>query len=733
MNKKNNILSTCIQLINANEINLAKLAINKEISNSNYRKELLELLLHINVTEEDWISAEKTSILLIKESLDDPKIYNNYGYILYRLGKFKESTLNYIKAIELNNKYIEAYNNLGVSLVELNLKDEAISFYEQGIKLDGSNIDLLINLASLLSELKRYKDAEPYYEKALGIDKNNPLLMNNYANLLKDIGEYKKARKYYDNAIELEPMYLDAIFNRADLNRSTMHFNEALKDIELLLTFDENPLNYCIKAYICRDLCLTDETLHAFNCALSLEKNCAEAYWSKPFAGLIPIYSEHDIEKIIGEIENYLKEFKIWLTSNKYLVNIESGVGATLPFYLAYQNGHNKKIFEIYGDICSEVMKEWQYKNRVNSISIIENKKIKLGIVGAHFKSHSVWHAITKGLITKLNKTIFSIVIFDLGINSDSETSIAKSNADKYYNDQGELNEWYKCIVESSCDVLIYPEIGMHQLTYQLACLRISDIQLCFWGHPETTGLKTIDYYISAELFETNGSSNNYVEQLIKLPNLGTYLFKEFNLSVHDINSDIDSLDIPVIVCAGMLYKYQPMYDWIFTELVKKIGRVKILFFSQNNVWKEIFYTRLKVHFDKEGLNIHNYINILTFQEKNVFSNLLQKSTLLLDSIGFSGFNTALMAIENNLPIVSLKNNSLKGNLANAILSRIELNELVAKDFDEYFKIILKLVNNKSYKNYIQSRIKDNIFKLYEDCKAINEFENFLIKAHKKL
>jgi predicted O-linked N-acetylglucosamine transferase (SPINDLY family) len=414
-------------------------------------------------------------------------------------------------------------------------------------------------------------------------------------------------------------------------------------------------------------------------------------------------------------------------------LNIESGVGATLPFYLAYQNGQNKKIFEIYGDICSEVMKEWQYKNKVDSVKIIENKKIKLGIVGAHFKNHSVWHAITKGLITKLNKTIFSIFIFDLGMDSDSETNIAKSNADKYYNDQGELNEWYKCIVESGCDVLIYPEIGMHQLTYQLACLRISDIQLCFWGHPETTGLKTIDYYISAELFETNDSSNNYVEQLIKLPNLGTYLFKEFNLSEYEIYRDIDSLEIPVIVCAGMLYKYQPMYDWIFTELVKKIGQVKILFFSQNNDWKEIFFTRLKVHFDKEGLNIHNYISILTFQEKNVFSSILQKSTLLLDSIGFSGFNTALIAIENNMPIVSLKNNSLKGNLANGILSRIELNELIAKDFDEFFNIILKLAKDKTYKNNIQSKIRDNKIKLYADSKVIYELENFLISKHNKI
>jgi protein O-GlcNAc transferase len=732
MINKINIISSCLQLISENKFYLAKLAINKEISNRKYRNELLELLLHINVTEEDWISAEKTAILIIEASLGEPKIYNNYGYILYKLGKFEESALNYKKAIELNFNYTEAYNNLGVALVELNLKDEAISIYERAIKINGNSIDILINLASLLSELKRYKDAEPYYEKAIRIDNNNPFLMNNYANLQKDIGDYNKARKYYDKAIELEPIYLDALFNRADLNRATMHFNAALKDIELLLKFDKNPLNYCIKAYICRDLCLSHEAFIAFNDALSLDKNCAEAYWSKPFTGLIPVYLEQNIEKIINEIEHYLNELKIGLTSNKYLLNIESGVGATLPFYLAYQNGQNKKIFELYGDICIEVMKDWQHTNKINNVEIKENKKIKLGIIGAHFKSHSVWHAITKGVLSMLNKSIFSIFIFDLGKNSDSETNIAKSNADKYFNDQGELKEWYKCIVESSCDILIYPEIGMHQLTYQLACLRISDIQLCFWGHPETTGLKTIDYYVSAELFETTDSSNNYVEQLIVLPNLGTYLFKDFNFNEFEIISNIDNLKIPVILCAGMLYKYQPMYDWIFTELVRKIGKVKILFFSQNNEWKELFFKRLKLQFDKEGLNIHNYVSILSFQEKNMFSSLMQKSTLLLDSIGFSGFNTALMAIENNLPIVSLKNNCLKGNLANAILRRIGLNELIAKDFDEFFNVTLKLAEDKNYKNYIQTKIRDNKIKLYADCEVIYELENFLITEHKK-
>ena len=217
------------------------------------------------------------------------------------------------------------------------------------------------------------------------------------------------------------------------------------------------------------------------------------------------------------------------------------------------------------------------------------------------------------------------------------------------------------------------------------------------------------------------------------MPNLGTYLFKEINLSENEISSDIENLDIPVIVCGGMLYKYQPMYDWIFTELVKKIGQVKILFFSQNNYWKELFFARLKIQFEKERLNIDNYIYILEFHEKNAFSNLMQKSTLLLDTIGFSGFNTALMAIESNLPIVSLKNNSLKANLANAMLTRIDLKELIANDFDEFFAVILKLIKDKNYKEIIQNKIVKNKARLFEDSEVISELEVFLIREYKKM
>jgi predicted O-linked N-acetylglucosamine transferase (SPINDLY family) len=91
------------------------------------------------------------------------------------------------------------------------------------------------------------------------------------------------------------------------------------------------------------------------------------------------------------------------------------------------------------------------------------------------------------------------------------------------------------------------------------------------------------------------------------------------------------------------------------------------------------------------------------------------------------------MAIESNLPIVSLKNNSLKANLANAILTRIGLKELIAKDFDEFFNIIQKLIKDKNYKKSIQSKIEANKDKLFEDSEVISVLENFLIREYKKM
>lgn len=50
-------------------------------------------------------------------------------------------------------------------------------------------------------------------------------------------------------------------------------------------------------------------------------------------------------------------------------------------------------------------------------------------------------------------------------------------------------------------DVLVYLDVGMDPSTTAWAAARIAPIQVCIWGHPSTTGLPFMDYYLSSSLF----------------------------------------------------------------------------------------------------------------------------------------------------------------------------------------------------------------------------------------
>ena len=51
-----------------------------------------------------------------------------------------------------------------------------------------------------------------------------------------------------------------------------------------------------------------------------------------------------------------------------------------------------------------------------------------------------------------------------------------------------------------SLDVLVYPEIGMDPVAFFLAFARLAPVQAVWWGHPDTTGIPTIDYFISSDV-----------------------------------------------------------------------------------------------------------------------------------------------------------------------------------------------------------------------------------------
>ena len=119
-------------------------------------------------------------------------------------------------------------------------------------------------------------------------------------------------------------------------------------------------------------------------------------------------------------------------------------------------------------------------------------------------KEHGFHVSILRGADAKIDAK-------SLEIDSYTDTSIRLPQS---------LDAASEIIRKERLDVLLYPDIGMSPYTYMLAMLRLAPVQVTSWGHPNTTGLETIDYFLSCELIEPTNAQSKYTEQLIKLTKL---------------------------------------------------------------------------------------------------------------------------------------------------------------------------------------------------------------------
>jgi protein O-GlcNAc transferase len=685
-----------------------------------------QLLIQLKKYDE----ANKSLDEAISIDPDFPEAWSNKGIALNHLGRYADALKAFDEAIKINPLYSEAYANKSNSLIKLKRHFEAISACEQSTQIQ-PNFDALLNKGIALNELKKYQSAILSFDDALKIDSRSAVAFFGKGIAFTGLDKDEHAIREFDNALLIDPNYFEALLAKAFTLNKIKKFANAVSGFDAALLIDDaSSKAYYGKGAAYVGLAQNDKAQLFFDHALRHKPNFRLAQWAKVFAIIPSILGSKDDINSIREV--FIAEFRKLKNSLLNDVNLKSNeileiVASTQPFYLAYHNFNNKNILSEYGDLCSKLM------GKAVSIqpSPEENAprlKIRLGIVSSHFRNHSVWHALTKGMIKNLCRETFEIHLFSTNPYCDKETDFAKENSDSFITYSHDLNAFAQEIVDKRIDFLFYPEIGMDQLTTQLASLRLSPIQLVGWGHPESSGLPTIDYYVSSELFELPNADDHYSEKLIKLPNLGTHY-----VDIVDIQSaKTPSLtkfpsDIPILICPGTSYKYQPDSDWIFAEITKRLSACKFMFFNLEDPLASVLSNRLKNEFSKHGLDSNEFISFLPWLNAREFHGLLKSSTVMLDTLHFSGFNTVIQAIGCNLPVVSHDGTYLRGRLGSGILKRIGLSELLVKDSAEYIQLAVRLCQDHSFRKNVKDKIIERKSILYEDVEPIKALEAFMI------
>ena len=660
----------------------------------------------------------------------DFRIPYNLGCLFAMSSDYPAARDHFQQALELSPNDIDVIVNYASALHELCEYKKAIDCYERAVVLQPNSIQAWANKGNSFSKIGCYEDAMGCLNKAILLDPNYIQTWVYRAYVKQGLGQFQKALEDCDVALRLDPKYQEAWANKGFALQALKRYDEAVncydQAIQLAPSFAEVWRN---KGAVLIELAQVQEAQKCFDTALSLNPQFHKARWAKLFSSIPSLSIEKSASsQSRSKCFQELEDFNRWISENG-LEGVFEAVGSSQPFYLAYQEANNKELLLEYGKLCNRIMNAWQKFHNIKIGEVRKGDKIKVGIASDHIRNHSVWHAIIKGLLLNLNSNEFEVHIFYLGNVSDDQTDYAKPKATTFSSSQFSLLAWAKLIVEKELDVLIYPEIGMHQLTMQLATLRLAPIQMVCWGHPETSGLSSIDYYLSAQLFEAEDSQQFYTEKLIDLPNLGCSYPRS---SIAAAKTKLDGInlesDYPILICPGTPFKYAPENDWILVEIAKRLGKCKLIFFSHQKNLTEILSGRLEKAFTAINLSLDDYVIFLPWLKPEEFYGLMKSANVYLDTIGFSGFNTAMQAVECALPIVTKKGQFMRGRLASGILEKMGMPELVVQTDLEYIELAVKLASDEIYRQQMSKKILSSQDCLYDDPEPIQALEKFLIE-----
>jgi protein O-GlcNAc transferase len=592
--------------------------------------------------------------------------------------------------------------NLAALLIRSSRPDEAIRTWRHVLTLESIDENAIIDVANALMEHGAYQDAVGAYKKSLEKNPNNARSHASIGRAYTLLKSDDEAKAHLLRAEEIDPKMLDP---------------------QLLLSriaVDQG--NY------------EDATRYIQNCKAIAPRH-PYVVWTDAFIGLGIYYETFEQSKEL------MKDFIRRMNSlSKYLSKatipeIENAVGYRQPYELAYIQENNHDRLEAYGKAVALGMSRWQKDKK---IPIPKPKKqtgkTRVGIVMGFFFNHSVWNALVNGWMTASPKDQIEFYVFHTRPITDKETQKAMQHATKFIPSPKSLHDWALAISEAECDVLIYPEIGMENMTVKLAGMRLAPVQVGSWGHAEGSGLPTLDYYLTGDLIEPPNAQDNYVEKVIRLPNLGCFI-DPWDVTPEDIKPEDYGLDTnrPWLVSPGSPYKYRPEDDHMWLDVAKRLPQAQLIFFmhTRRQGVSNRIHGRLLRMFEAAGMKLEDHAVFIPWMSAQKFFGLMKRSTVYLDTIGFSGFNTAQQGLECGLPVVTLRGKFMRGLLGTALLERIDVKDMITENKQEYIELVAKLVEDPLYSEDVRSRIKIGLPKIYRDPEAIDGFVKFVREAHK--
>ena len=521
--------------------------------------------------------------------------------------------------------------------------------------------------------------------------------------------EFKEAIFNLEKSLEILPKRSSTIKNLVFAYIAIGNFNKAQKFCEILLLNNDNEseiLNMLNQIFKKNDKIIE---FSKFISTIIEKKKIDIIYEIQKNLAVPKIFeNEKDIAHYRNNTENKVNKYNSQTFNKTY--SVDSQALDPPIFTLSYDQYDNKKLFT---EIVNLYRKLYPKLNYIKDFKKKETNKIKIGFISNFLTNNHTIGKLYKGLIKNLDREKFEISIFN------GNQSKKKDLINNKYILPGNFDESSKLISKQDLDIIFYPDIGMSSQMYFLTFQKLARYQITSWGHPETTGNTSIDYFLSSNLMETQDAQNNYSEKLILSNFLPMYFYKPLLKK----KLDKDSLNYENIYsCPQTLVKIHPEFDEIIEGILKKDKKAKIYFLKDKD---KILYKKILKRFNKKikiGLDRIIFMEQLSEEE---YINHCGKSSVLLDPLYFGAGLSFYESMFYGTPTVSRPTKYLKSRIALGAYKQMKIkNPPIVSSNEEYIEKAVEIANNSKLILQMKENFSNSADKyLYENKDFIKDIE----------
>lgn len=603
----------------------------------------------------------------------------------------------------ITKEYIDREYKLALSLLEQSKLDEAETKILNILQYVPNHPEILNFIGRLYQFKGDFTKSIKYLTEANKYDDTNPLIYYNLCLAYTITKNLDKTKWAVDNYIKNSP------------NNPNRHFTNLYIS---KLYFDTLDIKQTSKYYVKSQIPIFEQFAKLL---------IPRIYMSNKEAAR---YRKEYIDTLDYVIENY-KKFQI--DDANFLNYLQFTYCYCFP--LSYQGRSNAEIFKKQCQMYRLIYPQLNYTSKYlnNYLTKTSEDKINIGFISNHFFNHSVTRD-RMGVIRNLPRTQFNVFVFYYSKpNDDLGGFVWDSDNINIVLPDSNIYERRSIIENQKLDILVFCDIGMAPDTQWLSYSRLAPIQLTTWGHSDTSGIDTIDYYMSSSYYEEEWAQENYSEKLLRLDSLCTYYFKIIN-DPEMVTKDYFNIptDKKLYLCCQVLFKINPSYDIIIKEILERDSNA-LFAFIEMNVGSYIQQKIIQRLTPKLGNNINRVIFMKWQTQEKDFYKTLSCADVLVDSIPFGGCNTSFSAFGMGIPIVTFPARLINGRFTYGLYKKMGIMDLVANSNEEYIELAIKVANNAEFRKTISDKILEKNKLIFNEPESVTTWSNTLINLYNNL